>query len=73
MYRVLLERTAVSDARFARRGLLVRPDAACLQWSASTSTRPAQIAVSNFDSFQKRAMNLPLIVWENGKVVEKPA
>jgi hypothetical protein len=22
---------------------------------------------------QKRAMNLPLIAWENGKVVEKPA
>ena len=22
---------------------------------------------------QKRAMNLPWIVWENGKVVEKPA
>jgi hypothetical protein len=22
---------------------------------------------------QNRAMNLPLIVWENGKVVEKPA
>jgi hypothetical protein len=43
----------VSDARFARRGLLVRPDAACLQWSASTSTRLAQIALSNFDSFQK--------------------